>query len=467
MSSKRYDVRNKIRMIFVFSVAVVFLQIGMIFAADSVTAKPKYIFLMIGDGMGVSQRAVAAKFKELNFPDDPKLLMDTFPVKSLTTTSPVRSDQITDSAAAGTALACGVKTKNGMIATNAELEPLKSVAFAAKEKGKKVAIITSVPINHATPAVFFSSRESRGMYHEIGSDLAASGFDFFAGEPLLGKESDDNRATIKTAGYEIIQDTNLIREYDGRGKKVLIEHPLAYRIDAQEDSLRLIDFVKVGLRALSDNQNGFFFMVEGGKIDWMGHANDIASNVGEVLDFDDTIKEVYKFYQAHPQETLIVVTGDHETGGLAFNFTGNFNPERFVKAIKGQKKSSTVLNSDFRKWKKEKLAADEVTRRCFDAFGINDATPEEIEKIQSLAETVLTGEKSDKRSIELKKMYGGRNALITACQSMVSQRCGATWTTFSHSATSVKTTAIGVGSELFAGPTDNTDIANNIFKLLK
>ncbi|MDA3924091.1 MAG: alkaline phosphatase [Kiritimatiellae bacterium] len=467
MSYAMFNVRTQTRLVFAFTAVIVFLQAGMLFGDASASAKPKYIFLMIGDGMGVSQRAVAAKFKELSCPDDPDLLMETFPVKGLTTTSPVLSGKTTDSAAAGTAMACGVKTKNGMIATTIDLKSHKSVAYAAKEKGMKVAIISSVGINHATPAVFYSTRLSRGMYNRIGSDIATSGFDFFAGEPLLGSKPDASRKLIEEAGYEIIKDLKMIRECDGRGKKILIEHSIAYRTDMNSDSLRLVDYVKVSLKALSDNQNGFFFMIEGGKVDWSGHANDIASNVGEVLDFDDAIKEVYEFYKKHPKETLIVVTGDHETGGLTFNFSGNFNPERFVKAITGQKKSGGALNSDLRKWKKEKVSVDEVTRRCFDAFGIDDATPEEFEKIKGIAQTVLTGSKGDKRSKELKKMYGNKNALLTACQSMVAQRCGVTWTTFGHSAASVKTTAIGVGSELFAGQTDNTDIGKNIFKLLE
>ncbi|MDD2599986.1 MAG: alkaline phosphatase [Kiritimatiellae bacterium] len=421
--------------------AVATLLTAQLFAQD---AKPKYIFLMIGDGMGVTQIAAASKYLDLTQPDAGGLLWEKFPVKGLTTTHPAATDKITDSAAAATAIACGVKTKNGMIGMTADNTAHRSVAYAAKDKGMKVAIITSVGINHATPAAFYSTRMSRGMYNEIGLDIASSAFDFFAGEPLLGKKPDEGRAAIKSAGYTIVNDREKIINYQPQGK-TLIEHPIPYRVDAKEDSLRLTDFMRAGLKSLSDSEKGFFCMVEAGKIDWMGHANDIASSIGEVLDLNDTMAVVYDFYKKHPRETLIVVTGDHETGGMSFNFTANFDPKRFVAAVDGQKYSSTVLAGHLKGWRKEKLSNDEIIKRCLDAFGLSDVTPEEQAK--------------------LKKNVGER-ALLTVCQNMVAQRCGVTWTSFNHSSASVKTTAIGPGSELFAGDTDNTDIAKNIFKLL-
>lgn len=446
----------------VFLVAATLLSVQL-FAQE---VKPKYIFLMIGDGMGVSQISVASKYFNLTQPDAPGLLWETFPVKGLTTTHPATTDKVTDSAAAATALACGIKTKNGMVGMTPDNEAHRSVAYAAKEKGMKVAIISSVGINHATPACFYSTRASRGMYNEIGTDIATSGFDFFAGEPLLGNKPDEGREAAKNAGYTIISHREQIFNYQPQAK-VLMEHSVPYRVDAKKDSVRLTDFVKAGLKSISDSEKGFFCMVEAGKIDWMGHANDIASSIGEVLDLNDTMAIVYDFYKKHPEETLIVVTGDHETGGMSFNFTGNFDPKRFVAAVDGQKNSASVLGDKLKQWQKEKLPAEEVVKRVQDAFGLNDITPEEVAKLKDIAETVLKNDKADERSKELRKMYGGQNALLTVCQNMVAQRCGVTWTSFSHSSASVKTTAIGPGSELFAGDTDNTDIANNIFKLLQ
>lgn len=428
--------------------------------------KPKYIFLLIGDGMGVTQISAASKYLALTQPDSPGLIWESFPAKGLTTTHPATTDTITDSAAAATALACGVKTKNGMVGMTPDNKTHQSVAYAAKQKGMKVAIISNVGINHATPAGFYSTRQSRGMYDEIGSDIATSGFDFFAGEPLLGKKPEEGRTAIKNAGYTIINDREQIINFQPTAK-VLLEYEIPYRVDKTTDSLRLTDFVQAGVKAISDSDKGFFCMVEAGKIDWMGHANDIAASIGEVLDLNDVMAIVYDFYKNHPAETLIVVTGDHETGGMSFNFTGNFDPQRFVAAVEGQKSSCAVLGRQFKEWQKSDVSADEIVTRCLDAYGLKEITPAEQAKLKGIAETILKNDKTDEHAKELRKIYGGKNALLTVCQAMVAQRCGVTWTTFGHSSASVKTTAIGPGSELFSGNTDNTDIANTIFKLLE
>ncbi len=452
------------------------LQTGGALAQEKQSEKPKYVFLMIGDGMGVGACQAAAKYKELTSPADPKLLIERLPVAGMTTTHPEPSGKPadaaaaakpTDSAAAGTALACGVKTLNGMIGMTSDGKPQKSIAVTAKESGRKVAVISSVGLNHATPAAFYAHNKSRSQYDAIGAEIAGSGFDFFAGEPLLGKKPDDNRKLIKAAGYEIVNQRAAITAYDGRGKKSVLEHPLAYRADNVEGALRLADLVKLGLTALSDHDKGFFMMVEGGKIDWAGHANDIGASIGETLEFDDAVKVAYEFYLQHPDETLIVVTADHETGGLGCDFGGDFKPERFTAAIRGQRCSGGELADQFSDWKKEKLSAEVITAKCLEAFGLSDAAPEDVRKLGEVVDTLLTAAKDDQRSKDLKKMYGSQNAAVAVCQGLIAKRCGVSWKSTNHTADKVPTTAVGPGSGAFAGDTDNTDIGRRLRDLLQ
>ena len=155
--------------VFLFVAAMLLMGSG--FAGEN-KAQAKYVFFFIGDGMGIPQRAAAAAFAEK------ELAIDSLPVQGITTT--YASNQfITDSAAAGTALASGCKTNVGYIGVKPDFTPVKTIAEVAKEQGKKVGIVSTVSIDHATPAAFYAHEKSRNMYHEIDCALAESDFDFF------------------------------------------------------------------------------------------------------------------------------------------------------------------------------------------------------------------------------------------------------------------------------------------------
>ena len=178
-----------------------------VFAANG--NAPKYIFLFIGDGMATPQRMVADEFARHAGHD--RLIINQMPYHGTTRTGSVNS-LVTDSAASGTAIACGEKTYNGAIGiANDKKRHLESIAYVAKKNGRKVGIVTTVTINHATPAAFYAHRTSRSQYYEIGLDLVKSGFDYFAGGGVSmsdNKKSKEYQGDIndlaRKAGYKVI-----------------------------------------------------------------------------------------------------------------------------------------------------------------------------------------------------------------------------------------------------------------------
>ena len=199
-------------------------------------------------------------------------------------------------------------------------------------------IATSVGIDHATPGAFYAHQPDRNMYYEISLDLAKTGFDFYAGSGFNCRDTQKIFAAIEQAGYTIARGTDEYKEKcDDAQKMLLIQEEgylpfsLPYAIDRKEGDLTLAQITESAIDFLTeDNRKGFFLMVEGGKIDWACHDNDPATVVNEVIDFDNAIKVAYEFYQKHPKETLIVVTADHETGGLGL---GNSDYTLNLKAL--------------------------------------------------------------------------------------------------------------------------------------
>lgn len=285
------------------------------FAQD--LANVKYVFLFIGDGMGINH----VKMTEKNLADNnqEKLLFPTFPVKTATTTYSANA-KITDSAASATAIACGVKTNNGVIGLDPAGNEVESVATFAKKNNRKVGILSSININHATPAAFFAHNIKRSNYNEIGKNLVDSNFDYFAGGAVLDSKKTFNIYELaKQNGFTVIQELGTIDELKNvTGNKLLISVPKTMKYDRKVDNGKaatLADLVDFGISYL-DNPNGFFMMTEGGLIDVEAHANKTKDVIGEVIAFNEAILVAYNFAKKHPNETLIVVTTDHETGDL-------------------------------------------------------------------------------------------------------------------------------------------------------
>jgi alkaline phosphatase len=428
-------------------------------AQDKVKAdgKPaKYVFLMIGDGMGVNQRLAAEKC----LPEKgAKLVMDSFPYSALTTTN--STVDVTDSAAAGTALACGVKTKNGVLGLDKDGKRVESISELLKKKGMKIGIMTNTPINHATPAAFFAHSAGRGSYSEISTFVPEAGFELFVGDDfLMNKDDKKPDAMLKEKGYTLLNNAEAFRKLQKDAGKVIFTYRITSApISAEPKKITLAECL-VKATELLENDKGFFIMMEGGMIDWACHANDLYSSVQETLAFDDAIKVAHDFYLKHPSETLIVVSADHETGGLGLDSSSR--PELFMS----QKFAKSEIINRVNDCKKGKASFEEVLKTVQESFGMKDLTDAETKSIRDAYDALMETSPSDTRAEEIKKMYGTKNPVVEACTKILCGKAGVTWSTGGHTSSKVKTTAIGAGAELFSGEMDNTEIPARIKKAM-
>lgn len=456
-----------------------YLMLFMLLAVVAQAQQAKYVFYFIGDGMGLNQVNTTEMYlgeKQGRIGTEP-LCFASFPVAGMATTFSA-SNSITDSSAGGTALATGVKTYNGAIGVDANKERVMSVAERAKRAGKKVGVTTSVSIDHATPAAFYGHQPDRSMYYEIALQLPEAGFDFYAGSGFLKpartfdkKDAPSIYPTFEQAGYTIARGLDEYKaKADGAGKMVLMQKEgansssLPYAIDRREGDLTLAQITESAIDFLSrDNKKGFFLMVEGGKIDWACHSNDPATMVKEIIDMDNAVRVAYEFYKKHPKETLIVITADHETGGLAL---GNSNYTLNLKSLDCQKQSVDLLSralTDLRKSKGNKATWEDVKALLTERMGFWGELTPTWEQEKMLRDEFESSFVRNKVVFE-ESLYSKTEPLAAVAKKVLSQMSKLGWTTGSHSAEYVPVFAVGAGSKLFMGKMDNTDIPKRIAK---
>ena len=438
--------------------------------------KAKYVFYFIGDGMGVNQvNGTEMYLAELDGKIGVKPLNFTqFPVVNFATTYS-RYNSVTCSAAAGTALATGEKTKNGTIGMDSlRQSPLYSVAVKAKNAGKKVGITTSVSVDHATPAAFYAHQPDRNMYYEIATDLAKAGFDLHAGSGFLQpKSKTDSTATeiytiLQDSGYVVIKGVKEFQKKAANNNKVVFiqekgqDDCLPYAIDRQEGDLTLAQITENAVNFLSkDNDKGFFLMVEGGKIDWACHSNDAATVFHEVIDMSEAIQVALNFYQQHPDETLIVITADHETGGIALG-TGKYALN--LQALQNQKVSKENLTAqlqELRKEKNNKVAWEDVRTLLAENLGFWTNVPLNEKQENKLKEVYNQTFKQGNVKME-ENLYSQNELMAEEAVKILDAIAMVGWTSGGHSAGVVPVYAIGAGSQLFSGKLDNIDIPKKI-----
>ena len=379
--------------------------------------KAKYVFYFIGDGMGFSHISLTEGYlatKEGKIGNNP-LCFTQFPVMGMAT-SYSANRYITCSSAAGTALATGTKTNNGMLGTTPDSVNLTAISYKIHNAGFPVGITTSVTIDHATPGSFYANSTARSDYYSISEQLATSGFEFFGGGGFYGAQDKRHQekslyAIAEENGYQFaygIEDYKA-KKSSGVEKLVLFQedeakrnNDLPYVYERVEGDLQLPQVVEAAVDFLN-NEKGFFLMVEGGKIDWAAHSNDLQGTILETLDFDQAIQVAYKFYQQHPDETLIVVTADHETGGVTL---GRGKGYVYDLSVVKEGNAGAAAGSDVSNY-------------------MQDISKDSLSVVAKIG-----------------------------------------WTTTSHTGGAVPVFAIGAGSEMFAGRQDNTDIPKKICKAM-
>ena len=451
-----------------------------IFLVSTVWAQQaKYVFYFIGDGMGVNQVNGAEMYlaeQEGRIGVKP-LLFTTFPAGTMATTFSA-TNSVTDSSAAGTALATGEKTYNGAVSMDDDKNVLSTVAERAKKVGRKVGIATSVSVDHATPAAFYAHQPNRSRYYEIALDLPKAGFDFYAGSGFLKptttadkKEAPNVFPIIEEAGYNIEMGLDEYKEKAADAKKMILIQKegadpscLPYAIDHEEGDLTLPEITESAVSFLSKgNKKGFFLMVEGGKIDWACHSNDPVTVFEEVIDLDNAVRVAYEFYKKHPKETLIVVTADHETGGMGLGI-GKY--ELHLKSLLNQKQSQDLLSkaiTDLRKDKAGKASWNEIKDLLTEKMGFWKELPLTWEQEKMLRDEYEQSFVKNKVVFE-ESLYARTEPLAAAARKVMSQIAMVGWTSSSHTAGYVPVFAIGAGADLFTGKMDNTEIPKRIAK---
>lgn len=272
---------------------------------------PKNIILLIGDGMGYAHfyAGLTANRGDLHILN----------MKSMGMAKTHSANRYTtDSAAGGTAISAGVKTYNGAIGVDVNGNPVPTILEQAKGQGRATGLVSSSAITHATPASFIAHQPKRSMYEEIAADFMTGNVDvFIGGGSAFFTKRKDQRNLLKELveqGYEVkmsMKDAKSVK----KGKLAVLTAP-QHNPPYPERGDLLPQGTKKAIEVLNNNsEEGFFLMVEGSQIDWGGHQNDITYLVEEMLDFDRAVGEALKF-AAKDGNTLVIVTSDHETGGL-------------------------------------------------------------------------------------------------------------------------------------------------------
>lgn len=303
----------------------------MVLSSASWAAAPRNVILMIGDGMGFPQVTLA----RLSLAEGATLAMDSMKYGGSAKTHSANAT-VTDSAAGGTALATGYKTNNGMIATTPDGKAVQTILEAAQTRKKSTGLLTTVTITHATPASFGAHVDARAdeagiapQYLERRIDvLMGGGRYYFMPKSQEGSKRADERdllAEAKQLGYAVTNTPEEMRAV--KSGKLLGLFQLS-SLSAVAPDPPLAEMTAKAIELLSQNKNGFFLMVEGGQIDWRAHDNDAAGTIKHMMDFDAAVAKALEFAR-RKGDTLVIVTADHETGGLTIIYPDKDSGDKF------------------------------------------------------------------------------------------------------------------------------------------
>ena len=476
------------------------IALALVLALSSVAmaedaATPKYVFMFIGDGMGNPQVAATQYYlgsienPDSEFPVPGELSFTDFPYLGMVTTYDA-SSFCPDSASTATSMASGEKTLSGVLNYDVNLEnSFKLITEYAKEAGKKVGVISSVSLDHATPAAYYAKVPSRSQYYDIAvQGLTGTTLDYLAGGSFLKPDGDGTQENLfelaKANGFTVANTNEAIRALDANSGRVLAIDPntadsqsLNYEIDrvrkaaAGEDILSLADYVKAGINVL-DNENGFFMMCEGGKIDWSGHANDAATSIHETIAFSDAVQVAVDFAAEHPDETLIIVTADHETGGMTIGFATTAYDTHFTY-LTNQTISFTNFDAVIEQLREQNATFEDAMAEVTRYYGLTtepdqdlSLTEADVESLKAAYELSMIPEDERKLGDEEALLYGGYEPFSMAVSHIINNKAGLSYTSYSHTGLQIPVYAMGVGAEAFSGLYDNTDIFNRTMDVM-
>ncbi len=429
----------------------------------------KYVFYFIGDGMGMGPVMAAETYNREVLKNDQPLQMMQFPTVSWCMTYSANS-RITDSAAAGTALSTGVKTKNGMLGMSPDTVAVESIAKKFHDKGYGVGIVTSVSPFDATPGAFYAHVPNRGMHYEIGCQAAESGYEFLAGAGSYNADGKNVNEVMAQYDVQVIYGPDEIEKINS--ERVFLINPegtpnwnIGYTIDSIASHLTLPVIAETCLTHLEKNApEGFFMMVEGGNIDHALHANDGGTAIVEILNFNDALKLAYNFYLKHPDETLIVVTADHDTGGMAMVYPkvknmphlGSFSYQRVSKEAFSDYCKGLAKDRRVYQW-------DDMKEYLIENFGLFDHIPvseAQEAKLKEMFEAAIVMRNSE----DQKTLYANFNSFAVEVFRLVNEAAGVGFTTLSHSGNPVPVFAVGAGSEKFKSLNNNSNLPGLILQ---
>ena len=417
-------------------------------ATDSNNHKAKNVIFMIGDGMGTPYMTGLRYMNDnLDTVEMEPTAFDSYLVGMQTTYPEDPEENVTDSAAAATAMSAGVKTYNNAIAVDNDLTDVKTVLEQAKENGMSTGLVSTSEVTHATPASFGAHEESRKSEDAIANDyyddlingkhkvdvMLGGGTKFF-------ERSDRNLAEqFQQDGYSYVKSAEEMKQ--DQNKQVLglfADVGMDKMIDRDESQPSLADMTTSALDRLKGNDDGFFLMVEGSQIDWAGHDNDVVGAMSEMKDFEKAF-EVVRDFAKENGETLVIVTADHSTGGISIGSDGEYNWD--PAPIQAAKRTPDFMA--------KQIEAGEDVETVLNKYIDLDLTDEEIQSVKEAATT------NDVTEID------------NAIEKIFDTRSGTGWTTGGHTGDDVPVYAFGPQKENFVGLSDNTDQAKRIFDLLK
>lgn len=392
-------------------------------------SKVENVILFIPDGYSAGYNVNYRHYKEDGDP-----VWDEFLTGMMTTHS--ANDRITDSAAAGTAMSTGVKTNNGAVGVDPDGEKLETILQAAHDAGKSTGLVATSTITHATPAVFASHVSSRNEQEEIARQyidegsvdvLLGGGMDYFLPESEGGRQRE--RDLIQEAmdnGYQVVENRDELLSIEGDKVLGLFANdamaPELHREETEEPSLA--EMTGAAIDVLSQEDEGFFLMVEGSQIDWAGHANDAAWAMSDTAAFEEAVIEALGFADQN-DETLIIVAGDHDTGGMSL---GGYNS-----------KGTDV----------------EILHRV---TATGDYMAQQINSDRTNIQEVVEEYTSITLSNEETEVIKQSTNLSLAINQTISDYAGVGWSSTNHTGVEVPVYAYGPRSDLFTGLIDNTDI---------